>query len=324
MRRRQFLRGSAACMALGTGAKVVLAQGYPDRLIKYVVGFPPGGSADLVARLYAERMTATLRQGYVIENVPGASSNIASAQVARAEPDGYTLLISSSIGHAISPWMFKLNFDVLRDFAPVSLLAVYPLIVAVSPSLGVRTISDMVAMSQRVPGGLFYATSNAGFQIAGVQIAKATGARLVNVPFKGGAEAATSVIAGTVPMIIGTPPTIVPHIESGSMVGLALTTAKASPVLPGIPSAEEAGVPGVDIASWFGLFAPARTPKPVIQKLFSAVQATRSEELLRKKFALEGMIPSFSDSPEEFTAFVADEHARYRDLVREAGLGLKP
>lgn len=262
MNRRRFLQGSisaATASALPTASR---AQQYPTKLMRYLVGFPPGGSADLTMRQFAFRLDAVLGAKNVIENVAGASSTLAAVQTVRAEPDGHTLYLGSNVSQVIAPVMLKLSYDPLTALAPISQVTTSSSLVAVSTRYGVKNFAEFVAKAKAEPHGVFYGTSNVGFQIPAVQISKIAGIKLVNVPFKGGAETVTAVLGGNIPMIIGTPPTILPHVEAGALVALCATSAERSSVMPNIPGANEVGLKGMDFG---GMVWPVRTGEDTIR-----------------------------------------------------------
>src|SRR5947208_1710976 len=263
MHRRRFLQASSATVMTSALPTALRAQQYPTRLMRYLVGFPPGGSADLTMRQFAFRLDAVLGARNVIENVAGASATLAALQTVRAEPDGHTLYLGWNVSQVIAPVMLRPSYDPLTALAPISQVTTSSSRVAASTRYCVRTVAEFVAKAKAEPNRVFYGTSNVRFQIPAVQISKIAGIKLVHVPFKGGAETVTAVLGGNIPMIIGTPPTILPHVEAGALVALCATSAERSSVTPNIPGANEVGLKGMDSVAWFGLFAPAKTPPDI-------------------------------------------------------------
>jgi len=320
MDRRRFLHGSISAAAAALWPAASRAQQYPTKLIRYLVGFPPGGSADLTMRQFAFRLDAVLGAKNVIENVAGASSTLAAVQTVRAEPDGHTLYLGSNVSQVIAPAMLRLSYDPLTALVPISQVTTSSSLVAISAGYGVKNWAEFVAKAKADPNGVFYGTSNVGFQIPAVQISKIAGIKLVNVPFKGGAETVTAVLGGNIPMIIGTPPTILPHVESGALVALCTTSAERSSVMPNIPGAAEVGLTGMDSISWFGLFAPAKTPADIVAKLHAAIQTVVADKSLHQVLGKEGLVPKGSESPEAFARFQKKEYEDNTAIIREAGL----
>jgi tripartite-type tricarboxylate transporter receptor subunit TctC len=320
MNRRRFLHCSistAAALVLPTASR---AQQYPTKIIRFLVGFPPGGSADLTMRQLAHRLDAVLGAKHLIENVAGASSTLAAVQTVRAEPDGHTLFLGSNVSQVIAPSMLKLSYDPLTALAPISQVTTSSNLVAVSAGYGVKNWAEFLAKAKGERDGVFYGTSNVGFQIPAVQISRIAGIKLVNVPFKGGAETVTAVLGGNIPMIIGTPPTILPHVNSGALVALCATSAERSSVMPDIPGASEVGLKGLDSVGWFGVFAPVKTPLSTVTKLHAAIQSVIADKSLLQALGREGLEPKGSVSPEAFASFQKKEYEESTAIIRQAGL----
>jgi tripartite-type tricarboxylate transporter receptor subunit TctC len=298
------------------------AQAWPERPIRLVVGFPPGGSGDFIARNVGEEMHRLLGQQIIVDNRPGAGSNIASDIVARANPDGYTVLLGGSFSHAVNPTLYKkLPFDPQKDFSPVTKIANFTTIIAVNPKVPVSTLRELIEKAKAEPGKLSYGTPGAGTpsHLAGVMFNIVAGTQMVHVPFKGGAPSLAATLSGEVPVIIATPPVALPQIRGGRLRALSLTTRGSSPIIPGIPGAEEAGLAGYDVGGWWGLWTPARTPAPVVRQLFdTTLQALRNPQI-RERFAREGLEIETSDSPQQFAAFIAKEIPFWAKVVRQSG-----
>jgi tripartite-type tricarboxylate transporter receptor subunit TctC len=299
-----------------------LAQSWPARPIRLVVGFPPGGSGDFIARNLGEEMNRLLGQQIIVDNRPGAGSNIASEIVARANPDGYTILLGGSFSHAVNPTLYKkLPFDPQKDFAPITKIANFSTIIAVYPKLPVNTLRELIDKAKAEPGKLSYGTPGAGTpsHLAGVMFNLVAGVQIVHVPFKGGAPSLAATLSGEVPVIIATPPVALPQVRAGRLRALSLTTRKSSPIIPGIPGAEEAGLPGYDVGGWWGLWAPARTPPPAIQKLYDAALKAIAKPQIQERFAREGLEVDTSTSPQQFAMFIGKEIPFWSKVVRESG-----
>jgi tripartite-type tricarboxylate transporter receptor subunit TctC len=298
------------------------AQAWPERPIRLVVGFPPGGSGDFIARNMSEDLSRLLGQQIIVDNRPGAGSNIAAEIVARANPDGYSVLLGGSFSHAVNPTLYKrLPFDPQKDFSPITKVANFTTIIAVNPKLPVNTLRELIDKAKAEPGKLSYGSPGAGTpsHLAGVMFNLVAGTQIVHVPFKGGAPSLAATMSGEVPIIIATPPVGLPAIRAGRLRALSLTTRKSSPIIPGIPGAEEAGLPGYDVGGWWGLWTPARTPSPAIRKLFDATLKTLSRPQIQERFAREGLEIETSESPQQFAAFIAREIPFWAKVVRESG-----
>jgi tripartite-type tricarboxylate transporter receptor subunit TctC len=295
------------------------AQAFPSKPVRLVVGYPPGGSGDFLTRLVAEEMSKDLGVAVVAENRPGAGATIASELVAKAPADGYTLL--NSTHHTINKVLYKkLGYDPDRDFAAVTRIATGPLVIVVNNDVPIRTLKALIAYARANPGKLFNANSGSGSSphLAAVQFEAVAGVKFTTVPFKGGGPAAQSVIAGDTQVMFATAPTVMGFIRAGRLRALAVTTAKASPAIPGIPGAEEAGLPGYDSNFSFGLYVPAATPPAVIKRLHEAVKGLAKPEV-REKIALQGMDATPSASPEAFAAELKAEAPMWERVVLDSG-----
>jgi tripartite-type tricarboxylate transporter receptor subunit TctC len=242
--------------------------------------------------------------------------------VARAAPDGYTILLAGNFTHAINPWLYRnLSWDPHRDFTPITEVALMSIIVCVTPQRGIRSMQELIAKVRSEPGKWFYATPGSGTSqhLAGVEINRITGTDMQHVPFKGGAPSLQAVLAGDVQVIIGTTPVVLPQIRAGRLVPLALITRAASPMVPGVPGMEEAGVPGMDLGSWWGIWAPPKARPEVKQRLYAAITRVMRLPRVAERLAREAMEPEISASPEEFAAFVRRDHASYETIVKASG-----
>ncbi|SDE41828.1 tripartite tricarboxylate transporter substrate binding protein [Belnapia rosea] len=294
----------------------------PGRPIRFVVGFPPGGSGDLVARVLGEAVGRELGQTVVVDNRPGAGSNIATEYIARSEPDGTSLLIGGNFSHAVNPALYRrVPFNSVADFTPITEIADYPTIITVSPATGITSLRGLIERARAEPGRLAYATPGNGTpsHLAGAMLEKVAGIELTHVPFRGGAPALQAVLAGDVPLTIGTPPVVLPFIRSGQLRGLSLTTRRSFPIIPEVIGTEEAGLPELDIGGWWGMWGPARLPAPMVMRLFEATVRALGQQGVVAKLAGEGLQVVTSPSPEEFSAFIQREIPFWAEVVRAAG-----
>jgi tripartite-type tricarboxylate transporter receptor subunit TctC len=298
------------------------AQDYPTHPIRLIVGFPPGSAADLTARLVGEEMSKTLGQQLVVETHPGASSSIAAETVAHASPDGYTLFVGSSTNVSDAVTNPNLRFDFAKDFAPITLLTGLPLVLAVNPSLGVSDFHGLIALARSKPGALSYASVGVGSvpELACELISIREHVKFVHVPYPGSPQAVTDLLAGRVSMMLGVASTIMPLVKSGRLKALAVSTAKRSRLVPELPTIEELGVPDFDATVWFGLLAPAATPRPIIDKLAAAANAALKSPQTIAKLETAQFEPR-GGSPADFAAFIADETAKWRMVAEATGLG---
>jgi len=310
-----------AALLLGCLPMAVAAQGaYPTKPIRMIVPYPPGGPTDVLGRIVAQKLSESLGQQVVVENRPGASGMIGSELVAKAAPDGYTLLTNASI-HVINPSLYpKMNFDVLRDFAPVSLIAQVPLILVVNPALPVKSVSELIALGKAQPNRLNFASSGnaAAPHLAGESFKIATGMQMQHVPYKGSAPAVADLMGGQVQLMFDSMPSAMPHVKSGKIRALAVTTAKRSPTVPDLPTVAESGVPGFDISTWYGVWAPAGTPKDIVNKVAAEMAKVLQQPAVRERLAALGAEPA-GNTPEEFAAYCQSELAKWSRIVRQSG-----
>jgi tripartite-type tricarboxylate transporter receptor subunit TctC len=290
-----------------------------------LVGFPPGGAADFVARAIGEPLAKELGQPIVIENRPGAGSSIAAELAARAAPDGYTILIASPSSMMVNPLLMpKLGYNAKTDLLPITQVSASPMVVAANPAIGVTTLRELVDAAKKAPGKLNFASSGNGSapHLAGVLFLRVAGVDMVHVPFKGGGPAVTSVLAGDTQVTFATPPSVLPQIEAGRLRGLAVTSRKGSALFPNIPGTEAAGLPDYEISFWYGFFAPAGTPAAVVKRLFDATAAALQKPEVRQMLAREGTEAVGSRSPEDFSAFLAAEEPLWARIVKDSGAKL--
>ena len=298
------------------------AQSYPRRPVSLVVPFPPGAATDAFARVVARRMSDVLGQQIVVINRDGASGIIGTDSVARAAPDGYTLVWGTSSGLAILPAMKqKLPFDPQRDLAPISLGAKLAYVLVVHPSLPATTLKQLIALAKARPGQLNFASAGTGGapHLSGELLKSMAGVDIVHVPYRGTALFATDLVAGQVELAFASPVTTLPFTSNGRLRPLAVTTATRVDAYPGLPTMSEAGLPGYELTQWYALLAPAKTPPDVIATLNAAIRKALEDGEVRKRITSEGGVPS-PTSPEGLAAFIRAETAKYEKIVRTAGL----
>ena len=306
-----------AALAFSAG---VAAQAFPTKPVKIVTGYPPGGSADFLTRLLAEEMSKNLGVVVVAENRPGAGATIASEAVAHAPADGYTIM--NSTHHAINKALYKkLAYNPDKDFVAITRVATGPLVICVKNELPVKSLRELIAFAKANPGKLFNANAGNGSSphLAGVDFMSVAGVQFTTVQFKGGGPAAQSIIAGDTDVMFATPPTVMGFIRSGRMRALAITSKNASPAIPGLPGAGEAGLPGYDHTFSFGLYAPAGTPAPVIKRLYDAAVKGLARADVKEKIAFQGMDATPSLSPDAFEAELKTEGPMWERVVRDSG-----
>ena len=295
---------------------------YPNKPVRLVIGFAPGGAADYVARVLAEPMGRTLGQAVVVENRAGAGSSIAAEHVSKAPPDGYTVLIASPSSIAVNPAVNpKLGYSA-RDLHPVTKVSASPLVIAVNTGMGINTMRELIAAAKKVPGKYNYASSGNGSapHLSGVLFTRMAGVEMVHVPFKGGGPAVQSVVAGDTQMTFGTPPSVLPLVQSGRLRALGITSRERSPLMPDLPGMRESGLPDFEMAFWYGIFVPAGTPPAIIKRLYDAATAAVQLPDVVKAFAREGTETAMSKSPEEFAAFLTEDAKVWQRLVKESKL----
>lgn len=297
------------------------AGDFPSQPLRLIIGFPPGSAADITARLVGAHMSETLGQQMVIESRTGAGSSIAAEFVARAPADGYTLFIGTSSNVTNAVINSNLRFDLAKDFAPVTPLTLLPLILAVHPSLGVSSVEELVALARSKPGELTYASVGIGTvpHLSTELFSVRTHIKLVHVPYQGSPPAVTDLLAGRVSMMLGVASTILPHVESGKLKALAFSSAKRSQVAPNVPTMAEAGLPDFEAGVWFGLVAPAGTPRAVIDKLSAAANDALAANEVVAKLRVQGFEP-MGGPPDEFAGFIAREAVKWAAAAEAAGL----
>ena len=307
------LRVSAAMPVFGQSA-------YPARPVNMIVPFPAGGALDIVARLLAKEMTTLMGQPIVVENRAGAAGTIGSAAVAKAQPDGYTILFGSLATHALGPALYpKIQYDALKDFIPVMQVTSAPLVFASSATVPASSVSQLIALAKSKPGALNYASTGIGTaeHLAGTLFAASAGVNVTHVPYKGGAELKTALITGESSYTITNIQLTLPQIQDGKLRALAVTGPRRLGILPDTPTLAEAGIAGVEVTTWFGLFAPANTPAEVVNRINRDAQ--NALKTMREKLLAQGDEPVGS-TPAQFAEFVKAEHAKWGKVVRDANI----
>jgi tripartite-type tricarboxylate transporter receptor subunit TctC len=295
------------------------AQPYPAKPVRMLVGFPPGGGTDILARIVAQRLSDAWGQQVVVENRPGASATIAAAALARSAPDGYTLAMGQLTPHAIAPALLpKLPYDAAKDFVPIILVGTSPNILVVNPALPARDVAELAALAKSRPGKLTYASSGAGSlqHIAGELFKALAGVELVHVPFKGSGQAIIDLIAGQVDMNFDSIPAVVQHVKSGKLRALAVTSAKRASSFPEVATIAQSGYPEFDLTSWWGLFAPAGASGEVVARVHRDTLAALQNGEVRERFAGLSVEPG-GGTPREFADYVRQEIAKYERLVKQ-------
>jgi tripartite-type tricarboxylate transporter receptor subunit TctC len=301
-------------------AQAALAESYPKKPITIVVPYPPGGPTDIVARVVGQKLGDRLGQQVIVDNRPGAGGNIGAALVARAAPDGYTLLLGTT-AHAINPSVFPaLNYDILKDFSPVVLLTSLPLVVITNASVPAKNVQELVALAKSKQGQLTYASSGNGqsTHLAAELFKTMTGAPMTHVPYKGSAPALTDVAGGQVSVMFDTLLSAMPHIKSGRLKALAVTSAKRSASAPELPTVAESGVPGYEAVAWSGLLAPAHTPPEIVAKLNTEINVNLGQPDVQKRFLNDGAEP-VGGSPEQFSAHIGSEVRKWASVAKLSG-----
>src|SRR5688500_18427336 len=296
-------------------------EAWPTRPIRFILPFPPGGGTDILGRLLAERLSANLGQPVVTENRGGAGGNVGAEAAARSAPDGYTIvLVAPSL--AISPTLYsRLNYDPVKDFAPVSLVATVPNVMITQPSVPAQTLQEFIAYARARPGALNFGSGGAGTSnhLAGELFNLVTGAKLVHIPYKGVNLAMQDVLSGNVHLVFIGTPAAAPHIKAGKLRALALVAPQRSAALPDVPTVAEAGLREFEVTTWYGVLAPAGTPRPIINRVNAELGKIMHSPELKEKLAATGTDP-LTSTPEEFAAYIKSEIAKWGDVIRKAGV----
>ena len=316
-----FVARLLALMLLFGAACTAFAQtSYPAKPIRFIVGFPPGGTNDIVARVLAPKLGEYLGQQVVVENRGGANTAIASEMFVRMPPDGYTIMLNAP-GHATNPSLLKLNFDSIRDFSFITVAAESQNLLAVHPSFPPRTVKELIALSKRRPGDINYGSSGIGttVHLSAELFQYMTGTKWVHVAYKGGGPGLIALLSGEVSLYFGNVPTVIRQARDGKLRAIATTGAKRTPVAPDIPTVAEAGVPGYEVSTFYGVSAPAKTPRPIIDRLHAELVRVLNAPDVRERLQGLGADP-VGNTPEQYTAFMQNEIAKWGKVIKAAGI----
>lgn len=299
------------------------AQAWPDKPVRLIVPYPPGGATDVIGRVMAQRLSSALGQQVVVDNRSGAAGSLGAGAVAKSPPDGYTLLMGAMTSHSISAALNPsgVPYDIEKSFAPVAIVGTVPLVFVVHPAVKANTLAELISLAKSNPGALSIASSGNGSpqHLAAEMFKRAAGVDLLHVPYKGSGPAMTDMIGGQVQVMIETAPAAQPHIKSGKLRALASATAQPVGTLPGVPTTAQAGLPGFEVASMFGIAAPAGTPAPVINKLSAALKAILAEPEVRDQLLAQGAIATWT-SPEDTAAALRAEVAKWAKVIKDGNI----
>jgi tripartite-type tricarboxylate transporter receptor subunit TctC len=310
----------AAALLTAAVAGNALAQSWPAKPIRYLVPFPPAGATDITARIIADKIAGPLGQPVVVENRPGAAGNVGSELVAKAAPDGYTLL-QCTVAQSISQTLYaKLNYDLEKDLAPVAMIALVPNVMEVNPSVPAKSVAEFIALAKSKPGKINFASSGSGTSIhmSAEMFMMMTGVKMVHVPYKGSGPALADLLGGQVDVMFDNLTSSIGYIKSGRLRALAVTTATRYPELPDVPTMQEAGVAGYEATAWFGMLAPKGTPKSVVTRINSEVNKALAQADVKEKLAQQGAVAS-AWTPEQFGQFIHNEIAKWGQVVKASG-----
>jgi tripartite-type tricarboxylate transporter receptor subunit TctC len=324
MRTRANLANVLCAVIVLCAALPLHAQLFPSRPVRLVVPYPPGGANDIIARLLAPKMSSELGQNIVVDNRGGGNTLIGSEIVAKAQPNGYTILIVAA-GHAINPALYpKLPYNTARDFVPVSLVGDGAYVLVAHPSTGIGSVTDLIAAAKAKPGQIAYASSSIGnlTHLAAELFNSLAGVRMLHVPYKGGGPAMADLLAGRVAVFFSTVAVARPHLQSGKIKGLGVTTGRRTPALPAMPTIAEAGLPGYEVSGWYGLVAPTGTPKAAVSRLHGAVQAALRQGDIREKLLGVG-VEAVEASSAQFGSKIDAEIAKWNKVVKPLGISLE-
>jgi len=321
MKLRKLIQAMGAVTALFLATSVAAQAPYPAKPIRFIVGFPPGGTNDIVARVLAPKLTEYLGQSVVVENRGGANTAIACELFVRTAPDGHSLMLNAP-GHATNPALMKLNFDSIRDFSFITIAAESQNLLVVHPSFPPRSVKELIAFSKKYPpGSINYGSSGTGttVHLSAELFQHMTGVKWLHIPYKGGGPAVIDLLAGQHVIYFGNVPTVILHARAGKLRALAVTGPKRTPAAPDIPTVAESGVPGFSMTSWWGILGPAGIPQPVVTRLNTELTRILQTQDIKDRFAVLGVDPAFS-SPGDFGAFIKTEIVKYAKLIQQVGI----
>jgi tripartite-type tricarboxylate transporter receptor subunit TctC len=322
---RRRLLAAAALLALPFATGSALAQSWPDKPIRMVVGFAPGGFTDVLARLLGQKLSERLGQPVVVENKPGAAGTLGADLVAKSKPDGYTLLLAHSNSNSVAPSLYpKLPYDVVKDFTPIIPVANTPLLLTVNANVPAKDVKEFIALARSKPGGLRYASSGGGSaqHLAAERFQLATGTEMTHIPYKGSGQAIVDLLSGQVELNFESPPNVMSHAKAGKLRLLAITSNKRSPLLPDVPTMAEAGVKNAEMLQWFAVMGPAKLPADIARRLNSEIAAILKQPDVVEKIASQGG-EIMGGSSADFARFIAADSAAFARLVKEAKITLE-
>jgi tripartite-type tricarboxylate transporter receptor subunit TctC len=306
-----------ACACFAAGAQ----NTWPTRPVKMVIPFPAGGPTDVMTRILSEKLTQALGQPVVVENKPGAGGTIGADFVAKSSPDGYTFVMATGSTHSVGPYLGKVPYDPVKDFTPVVYVGYATNILLVSPVIGVNNVRELIELAKKTPGGLNYSTSGIGSvaHLTSEMFAKQAGIKLIHVPYKGTQQSIPDLASGQVALLFDNVLTAKPHVESKRLKGIAISSLKRSSIVPDIPTIDESGLPGFDSWNWFGIFGPAGTPRPIVERLNSEMNRILADSAVRERFHGLGFEIT-GGTPAEFLAVMQSESQRWSKVIREANV----
>ena len=315
----------AAVVALAALAPLAAAQTYPVKPVRIMVGANAGGGTDIIARMLADKYQAAFGQPFVVENKPGASNTIAADLAAKAAPDGHTLLVATNTGQAIAPHLIKLSFDTNKDLIPVALIVVVPNVLVVGPGVAANNVKDLIALIKAKPDAFSYGSSGVGStqHLAGEAFNLAAGTKAVHVPYKGSAQALSDLVGGQIQLDFDTTSSAMAFIKGGKVKALAVMSPKRTPELPDVPTLAEAGLPGVEMTTWYGLFVTAGTPKEVVNRLYAETMKALQMPDVQKRLLGLGGEPG-NATQDQFAALVKSDYDRFGRLIKDANVKLEP
>ena len=311
-----------AGMLLTLAATAAQAQAYPARPIRFVVPYAPGGPLDLIARAIGQKLTEATGQPVVVDNKPGAGGNIGADIVAKAAPDGYTIVMGAVATHAINPTLYpKIPYDPVKDFTPVAMVAVVPNVLVVNPALPVKSVKELIDFAKARPSYLNFASGSSGStgHLAGELFNALAGVQMVHIPYKGGAPAMADLLAGQVQLMFDNLANALPQVKAGKLRALAVTTAQRSAFAPDLPTLAEAGVPGFDLTTWFGIFLPGNAPRDIVLRLNTEINKALSAPDMKDRLEKMGAEPPANNTPERFAAFIKVEFDKYARVIKASG-----
>ncbi|MBX9905614.1 MAG: tripartite tricarboxylate transporter substrate binding protein [Burkholderiales bacterium] len=316
---------AAGLMPASAGAQTAANQTYPTKPIRLIVAFPPGGSTDIIARLVAQKLGEKLGQQVIVDNRGGAGGTLGTEIAAKAAPDGHTLTMGTTSTHVIAPAAYaKVNYDPVKDFEPITLVASTPYLLVLHPGVKANNLKEFVALAKSQPGKLNYASAGTGSttQLAMEMLNRAAGMDIVHIPYNGNGPAGAAALGGQVQALFGSMPAVLPHAQAGRLRAIAVGTSKRSPAMPNVPTVAESGYPGFEVSLWLGFFAPKGTPKPVLTRLQTELTAIANSPDMGAQFEKNGA-SSLTNTPAQMTALMKTELDKYGKVIKAAGIVLK-